>query len=400
MAVLPCRPMPSSPSPGPVSPPRPVFAEHTTLGVGGPARAWARCVDEHAVRAALARADDLGVRTFVLGGGSNLLVADRGYDGLVLRIAPTADGVRHLGQDGTRVRLRVDAGVGWDALVAHAVERGWAGLECLSGIPGRVGAAPIQNIGAYGQEISETVVSVLALDRVTLETERLAAADCDFGYRWSRFKGEWRDRYVILSVDLELRAGGAPTIRYAELERRLSGGAGNAGSTGSTGSAGERLAEVRRTVLDLRRAKSMVLDPDDPNRRSAGSFFVNPVVSTSQADRVAETARRRGTTRSLPRFAVASPAGDGGSEPGESLEKLSAAWLIEEAGFERGHRLGRAGLSTRHTLALTNRGGATADELVALARQVRQRVRQVFGVTLVPEPVFLGFEKSVEELLG
>ncbi|MEM1203809.1 MAG: UDP-N-acetylmuramate dehydrogenase [Acidobacteriota bacterium] len=348
----------------------------TTLGVGGPARWLARCDSEAAVAQALAWGRERGLRTFVLGGGSNLLVADTGFDGLVIQ--PEADAL-DLVDGGATVLLRADAGVDWDHLVATATAEGLAGVECLSGIPGRVGAAPIQNIGAYGQEVAEVVRSVRVVDRRSGAATDLSAESCGFGYRQSRFKGEWRDRFVITRVDFELRRGGPGPIRYGELARRLGGRLGEPSAS---------LEEVRGAVLDLRRSKSMVLEPaaegtpKDPNRRSAGSFFVNPVVDTADADDVARRAVANGSTRGLPRF----PAGPG-------RVKLSAAWLIEEAGFPRGYARGPAGLSTRHTLALVNRGGADAHHLVSLAREIRTGVQRVFGVTLVPEPVFLGFDE-------
>lgn len=331
------------------------LASRTTLAVGGPARwhALARSPTELAQH--LSRAGDLP--TLVLGGGSNLLVADEGFSGLVVEYL--ADGIRTLSEG----HLEVQAGVVWDALVEYCVDHDLAGLECLSGIPGRVGAAPIQNIGAYGQEVAERITAVLAVERSTGSLVTLPAEECGFGYRWSHFKGEWQNRYVVTGIRLRLTPGGAPSIRYADLTKRLGPEA--------------TLQEVRRTVIEVRRSKSMVYDPNDPNHRSAGSFFMNPVIEASRV------------TADMPHW----PAGEGKA-------KLSAAWLIERSGFPRGFVHGRAGLSSNHSLALINRGEATAGDLLELAGLIRRGVRERFGVTLVPEPVFVGFDRPVEALLG
>jgi UDP-N-acetylmuramate dehydrogenase len=258
------------------------------------------------------------------------------------------------------VTLTVAAGEDWEALVAHAVERGWVGIEALSGIPGSVGATPIQNVGAYGQEVSQTVARVRTWDRVDRTQRTFAAADCGFSYRHSRFKAD-PGRYVVLDVTFQLKQGtlGAP-VAYAELARRLGVEAGQRAP----------LADVRRTVLGLRAGKGMVLDPDDHDTWSAGSFFTNPLLTPEQAD-------------ALPVEAPRWPQPDG-------TVKSSAAWLIEHAGFTRGYGAGPARLSTKHTLALTNRGGATTDDLLALAREVRDGVEKAFGVRLVNEPVTVG----------
>ncbi len=345
----------------------------TTLGVGGPARRVVDCPDDAALCAALETAAKDGLPTFVLGGGSNLLVADAGYDGVVIRVTNTAVGALPMGD---RVRIQVGAGVRWDDLVALSVQRGDAGLECLSGIPGNVGAAPIQNVGAYGQEVSETIDEVIALDRATGATRRFTNDACGFGYRTSHFKGDWLDRYVVTGVSFVLRPSGPPTLRYGQLQARFDGT--------------PTLAQVRETVLDIRRAKSMVYDPSDPNHRSAGSFFMNPVIATADVSAVLKHVSDLGLDPDqLPQY----PAGEGAT-------KLSAAWLIERSGFDRGFTKGAAGLSTNHCLALVNNGAATAADLVALARTVRQGVRAKMGVTLWPEPRFIGFEQSVEELLA
>ncbi len=349
----------------------------TTLGVGGAARYFARCHDESELSSALAQGHAMHLPLLVLGGGSNLLVADAGYDGLCIRMESNAV---EFEAEGRAVVVRADAGVCWDALVERAVAEGLGGLECLSGIPGCVGAAPLQNIGAYGQEVSEVLRAVEVVERNSGARRRIAAAECGFGYRWSRFKGQWRDRFVILRVEflLERRATGA--MRYGDLRRHFDV---------EEGGPEPLLAAVREAVLEVRRAKSMVIDPADPNRRSAGSFFVNQVVTRQEAEAIRGRWQSRGGEGPMPTF----PAAGGGV-------KLSAAWLIERAGFPRGYQLGPAGISTRHTLALINRGGATAADLLRLAGRVRAGVAEAFAVTLRPEPVFAGFSRSVEELLA
>jgi UDP-N-acetylmuramate dehydrogenase len=368
------------------------LAPLTTLGVGGPARYFAEAADEAAVVEAFRFAEARGVPLFVMGGGSNLLVADRGVDALVLRVRVRGiELLRGRGEDGGggktggggedggggdagRALVRAGAGEAWDDLVARSVAEGWAGVECLSGIPGDVGATPIQNVGAYGQEVAETIVEVRAIDRATGAAVVLSGADCGFGYRDSRFKRAWRGRYVITAVTFALRPGGAATVRYPELQRALAAPAGGAAPP---------LDEVRSTVIALRRAKSMVLDPADENGRSAGSFFMNPTLAPGAAAAVIARIEAAGVLapgEAIPRY----PA-DGGRV------KLSAAWLIERAGFAKGTRHGAAGISTRHTLALVNRGGATAEELLGLARRVRRGVLDRFGVALSAEPDLVGF---------
>jgi UDP-N-acetylmuramate dehydrogenase len=344
------------------------LAALSTLGVGGPARYYAEVHDDGEVRAAVdwGRARDLPL--LVLGGGSNVVLSDEGHPGLVVHMATRGIEAR---PEGGLVHVTAEAGEPWDALVASAVAQGWAGVECLSGIPGLVGATPIQNVGAYGQDVAETVASVDALDLSTGRVERLSSAECAFAYRDSRFKSSDKGRFLVLRVRYALRPGGAPAVRYAELARYLE----------EHGPAETSLRDTREAVLTLRRRKSMVLDPEDPNARSVGSFFTNPIVPAAVADELEAALRRDGTLRQderPPRF----PAGD-------AHVKLSAAWLIERAGLAKGHGTGKVGLSSRHTLAIVNRGGAAAADVVAFAREVRQRVRDRFGITLVPEPVFV-----------
>lgn len=341
------------------------LADHTTLRLGGPARRLVEAETAAEVVEAVTAADHAGEPVLVLGGGSNLVVADAGFDGVVVRVA--ARGVS-VDRSGDRLAVRVAAGEPWDPLVDRAVAEGWAGVEALSGIPGLTGATPIQNVGAYGQEVSETVASVEVLDRTTGGVGVLGPEECGFRYRSSVFKGH--DRYVVLAVTfaLEPEARSRP-VRYTELARVL----------GVEVGARAPLADVREAVLSLRRGKGMVLDPDDPDTVSAGSFFTNPVLTRAQlADLERAVASRLGPQASFPRW----PDADGGV-------KTSAAWLIERAGFGKGHGGGLARVSSKHTLALTNRGGTTAD-LLALAREVRDGVRLAFGVELVPEPVLVG----------
>ncbi len=344
----------------------------TTLEIGGPARYLARCGNSSELALALAWGRERRLPTFVLGGGSNLLVADDGFEGLVLR---PLDASILFENEGEHVRVRAGAGVSWDALVERTVAEGLGGLECLSGIPGQVGAAPIQNVGAYGQEVAETIQAVQVVSRASREVEWLPADRCGFGYRASHFKGRWRDRYVVTAVDFLLPRRSSGTVRYPDLRDRLDVRPGGPEPS---------LTEVRAAVLEVRRTKSMVLTPDDPNRRSAGSFFLNPRVPVEQAEAIRPRCRRP-----LPMYPTA--------ETG--TVKLPAAFLIEEAGFERGFAIGRAAISSRHSLALINRGGATAAEIIVLAAKIRRGVRFRFGVTLVPEPTFLGFEHDVDTLL-
>jgi UDP-N-acetylmuramate dehydrogenase len=338
------------------------LAPRCTLGVGGPARFFVEAADEAAVLAAFRWAQERELPLRILGGGSNLVVADAGVDGLVAKVALRGVSVREAA--GT-VELTAAAGEPWDALVERAVERGWAGLECLSGIPGFAGATPIQNVGAYGQEVAQTVTAVRVLDRRTGETATLAPEACGFGYRTSRFKSGEPDRFIVLGVTYRLRRGGAPAVRYADVERELA----------RRGVTTPSLADVRASVLAIRRSKSMVLDPDDANRRSCGSFFLNPVVDSATLERV----ERAAADPAMPRW----------PEPGGRV-KLSAAWLIERAGFRRGAGPGPVALSTRHSLAIVCREGARAADVAAFAGEIRARVEARFSVRLVPEPVFWG----------
>lgn len=344
------------------------LAPLTTLGLGGPARWFAAVGDEAHLAEAVAWAAARGAGLWVLGGGSNLVVADAGVDGLVVRLGLA--GVR-VERRGDEVLVTVAAGEPWDAFVAHCVEEGWQGVECLSGVPGTVGGTPIQNVGAYGQEVAETIRAVRVLELADGSTRLLSREECRFGYRSSVFR-RLAGRRVVLDATFALRPGGSPEVRHGELAKALAARA-----------ATPSLADVREAVLDLRRGKSMLADPADPAGRSAGSFFVNPTVAPGEARRLAAAAVAAGLAAG-PGEVPAFPA------PGGRV-KLSAAWLIEKAGFVRGTRRGAVGVSPRHALALVHHGGGTAAELVALAREVRAAVRARFAVDLHPEPVFWGF---------
>jgi UDP-N-acetylmuramate dehydrogenase len=344
------------------------LAGYTTLRLGGPARRFVEAATEDDLLSAVRRADAAGEDVLILGGGSNLVVADEGFSGTVVHIATR--GVQVLPGDGPAVRLRVQAGEEWDPFVAHAVAKGLSGVECLSGIPGRIGATPIQNVGAYGQDVSETITEVKAYDRELREIVVLSAEECEFSYRDSRFK-RIPGRYVVLQVTFALEfSEEARPVRYAELARTLGVEVGEPAA----------LQPVREAVLGLRRGKGMVLDAEDPDTRSAGSFFTNPILSAAQlAELSRRVAERLGPDAAFPRY----PEADGGT-------KTSAAWLIERAGFGKGYGTGPARISSKHTLALTNPDGGRTADLLALAREVRDGVREVFGVELVNEPVFVG----------
>jgi UDP-N-acetylmuramate dehydrogenase len=332
------------------------LARCTTLELGGEARRFVFATHERELVEIVRECDARGERVFVLGGGSNVLFADGGFDGTVVRVAVRGivfdDGAMH-----------VAAGEPWDDLVALTVTRGLAGMECMSGIPGLVGATPMQNVGAYGQETKDTLVSVRAWDRKSGALLELSREACRLSYRHSMLK-EQVDRFVVLRVTFAPKASRASApIRYAELARALGIAEGETAE----------LARVREKVIELRRGKGMVLDPNDADTRSAGSFFVNPTMDESEYAALAARAKE-----SVPRF------------PGGDRVKVPAAWLIERAGFSKGTARGAAAISTKHALAITNRGGARAADVIALARAIRDAVHARFGVTLVPEPVLVG----------
>ncbi len=344
------------------------LSELTTLRLGGPAHklVTARTADE--LVDTVAAADAAGDPVLLVAGGSNLVIADDGFDGTVVHVR-----TRGISVDGggDRVQLLAAAGEPWDALVARCVAEGLAGIECLSGIPGSIGATPIQNVGAYGQEVAETVTAVRVYDREARAVVDLAATECGFAYRSSAFRRS--ARYIVLGVSFALeRSSAARPIRYAEVARALAVAPG----------ARPPLPAVREAVLALRGKKGMVIDPRDPDSVSAGSFFVNPILS---AEEFAALERRVTERHGQSVYAPAWPEADG-------RVKTSAAWLIERAGFHRGYGDGHVGVSRKHTLALVNRGGATTAELLALARELRDGVRAAFGVTLRAEPTLVGVE--------
>ena len=353
----------------PSAPPVPAsvsLSDLTTLRLGGPAAEFvpARSADElvTAVRAA----DAAGKPLLVLAGGSNVVVADEGWAGVVVHVLTR--GIE-FHDDGPRTRVRAQAGEPWDPFVAICVSHGLAGLECLSGIPGSVGATPIQNVGAYGQEVADCIRSVRAFDRDGGEIADLSREQCQFAYRSSRFRGS--RRWVILDVEFELpRSRESLPVRYAELARALGVQPGDTAP----------VAAVREQVLALRRRKGMVVDAEDPESVSAGSFFTNPILASGDFEAlVRRVAERLGPGERPPGY----PEPDG-------RVKTSAAWLIERAGFARGYGEGPAGISAKHTLALVNRGGATTAQLLCVAREIAAGVDAAFGVRLEPEPIFVG----------
>jgi UDP-N-acetylmuramate dehydrogenase len=302
---------------------------------------------------------------FILGGGSNVLISDKGFNGLVLQIA--LKGISMFQEPDETVYVTAQAGEDWDDFVASCVEKNLAGIECLSGIPGFVGGTPVQNVGAYGQEVSETIMSVRAFDRKNNQLIELTNAECGFAYRTSIFNTIEKNRYIVLVVTYALKSGGAPKIVYRDLQKFF-------------GDKNPDLAETRAAVLKIRAEKSMVIDAQDPNSRSAGSFFKNPVVDKRKFAEVSERAKALGIEE-VPHFPF----------DAESV-KIPAAWLIEKSGFQKGFRKGNAGLSTRHTLAVVNAGDATAADILSLKDEIQNKVKEIFGVSLAPEPVFVGFD--------
>jgi UDP-N-acetylmuramate dehydrogenase len=333
------------------------LAPLTTIGIGGPARFFFRATTVDEIREALAWAKEHEQQVFVLGGGSNLLISDGGFDGLVLQI--DLRGIAIESED-EYAMVKVAAGEPWDPFVEFTVSHGFAGVECLSGIPGSTGATPIQNVGAYGQEVSETIARVEVLDRTSGLVTTLTNEECRFGYRSSLFKNHERERYIVVNVTFRLKVNGEATIRYPELRTAL----------GETSLAD--LPAVREAVIAIRKKKGMVIDSSDPDTRSDGSFFMNPILSAADYATFAAIAPE------APHF----PSGDD--------VKLSAAWLIEHAGFHKGYVLGNVGLSSKHSLALINRGSATAAEALELVSLIQRTVREKFGVEIHPEPNMIG----------
>jgi UDP-N-acetylmuramate dehydrogenase len=351
------------------------LAPLTTFGIGGPARWFVEATSEDEIVQATAWARERGLALFVLGGGSNLLVSDAGFEGLVLRVGLLGIEAQADGPAGDALRewvYRVAAGEDWNRFVQRAVKDNCAGVECLAGIPGTVGGTPVQNVGAYGQEVSSVIERVRAFDLEERAFKEFSNAECGFAYRKSRFNSTDRGRYIVTRVDYRLTLGGTPTLRYAELQRAMQ-------SSTEEGTP-PTLTDVAVVVRRVRQAKGMLLVEGDVDCRSAGSFFKNPVVSEERFKAIAAACAKE-----PPSF----PAGPGPENAGRV--KLPAAWLIEQAGIAKGYALGAAGVSSRHTLALINRGGASAAEVLALAGEINAAVEARFGIHLEMEPVMVGF---------
>lgn len=341
------------------------LAPLTTLGVGGPARYFAEACTEAEVLEAVEFARSRELPLFVLGGGSNLVVADAGFAGLVLKIG--IEGISHFTPPYADMIFIAGAGCDWDSFVAQTVEANCAGLECLSGIPGTVGGTPVQNVGAYGQEVADTISEVRALDLRSLEIVTLSNTECGFAYRSSILNTRERGRYIVLRVAFALRSGGKPTLRYADLEKHFAGR-----------SAEPTLQEVREAVREIRHSKAMLIVPGEEDARSAGSFFKNPVVPQTVFEQL--NSRLGSAGLQVPSY----PMVDGS-------RKIPAAWLVEHAGFAKGYAKDRVAISRKHALAIVNRGAATAAEILALKDEIQARVGEKFGIELQPEPVFVGF---------
>ncbi|HEY0759204.1 MAG TPA: UDP-N-acetylmuramate dehydrogenase [Acidisarcina sp.] len=338
------------------------LAPYTTLKIGGPARWFAEATTEEELVEGVDFARSHDLRLFALGGGSNLLVSDAGFPGLVLHMA--LKGIDEDG-DGDTCLFSAAAGEDWDAFVDHAVERNCAGIECLAGIPGSIGGTPVQNVGAYGQEVSSTIDSVRAYDTVSRRFVRLSNSECGFRYRQSVFNTRAPGRYIVTSVSYRLTSDATATVRYKDLVDYF------------TGRPRPGLADTSRAVREIRRRKGMVITPGDPDSRSAGSFFKNPVVDVAVLERL------RLSHPELQGQVPSYPAGD-------DMVKIPAAWLLEQAGFYKGYELGQAGISHRHTLALINRGNATAAEIGELRDEIKRAVMEKFDIVLEPEPVWVG----------
>ena len=337
-----------------------VLAPFTTLKVGGAARFLVEAETETQIISAVNWADENEIPIFILGGGSNILISDKGFSGLVLKI-----GLK--GITNTENLVTAQAGEDWDEFVQYCVSRNLQGVECLSGIPGLVGGTPVQNVGAYGQEVSETIVNVKCFDRKTKETIELSAAECDFSYRKSIFNTTQKNRFIVLSVTFKLVSNGMPKIVYKDLLDFFA-------------EKNPNLAEVREAVKKIRGEKAMLVRQGGFDSQSAGSFFKNPIIETEKFAVITKIAEDLGIDKVQ------------GFPAGEGMIKIPAAWLIEKSGFAKGYTKGNAGLSTKHTLALTNRGKATALDILDLKKEIQAKVKETFGVELHPEPVFVGFD--------
>ena len=350
------------------------LAPLTTLKIGGNARYFIRAETDQQVVDGVRFARENDLKLFIFGGGSNVLISDTGFDGVVLQIA--IEGIKTNESQISNFRreivkdlrsetedsqlITVGAGEDWDGFVKYCVDHELAGVECLSGIPGFVGGTPVQNVGAYGQEVADTIVEVRCFDRVGRESITVSNAECGFSYRTSIFNSTHRERFIVLGVTFELKKNGAPKFVYKDLAERFA-------------DRKPSLSEVREAVSEIRRSKSLVIDPDDPNSKSAGSFFKNPIVSKEKLDGI------KVLFAGAPSF-----------EYGDMF-KVPAAWLIENSGFHKGFVLGRAGISANHSLALINRGNATASDIIVLKERIQEAVGRKFGIDLLPEPIFIGF---------
>lgn len=337
------------------------LAPLTTIRLGGNAQEYVACTSNEDIIAALSYVKEKNMRVHVLGGGSNTIFNDQGFDGLVL----------HVQTKGITVKegiLTAQAGEEWDNVVQYAISHNLTGIECLSGIPGSCGGTPFQNVGAYGQEVAQTILFVDAIDRTTGTLVRFTNEECQFAYRTSRFKEKDKDRYVITSVSFQLTPNGTPSVRYGELHDAV-------GDNVQPGIEG--LTTIRNAVLGLRKKKSMLVDPQDPNSISCGSFFTNPIISAAALADIQKNIREE-----LPSYESGTDAG------GTALVKLSAAWLVEHAGFSKGTVRGNVGISQNHSLALINKGGTT-EELLSFAKEIQTAVEGKFGISLVLEPLVI-----------
>lgn len=344
------------------------LAPLTTFKIGGKARFFVRAESEDEVIQAFNFIKKNDFEIFVLGGGSNVLISDNGFDGLVLQIG--LKGISMIQNNDEIVKIKAEAGEDWDEFVEFCVNKNLAGLECLSGIPGFVGGTPIQNVGAYGQEVSETIISVRVFDRKSKEILEFSNTECQFEYRQSIFNTKEQDRFIVLSVTYALKQDGEPKIVYKDLQNYF-------------GDKKPTLKETREAVLKIRSAKSMVIDENDINSQSAGSFFKNPIISFEKFEEIKESIIRKsliGKDEEIPFFKI-----------DEKRIKIPAAWIIEKSGFHKGFEMGNAGLSSNHTLAIINRGNANADEVLQLMNEIQTKVKVNFNVPLKPEPIFIGF---------
>ncbi|MCA1622348.1 MAG: UDP-N-acetylmuramate dehydrogenase [Acidobacteria bacterium] len=352
------------------------LAEFTTFKIGGEARFFVSAQSEIEIIEALRFAEKNKLEVFILGGGSNLLIADEGFDGLVLQISlkgilfgaeASLPAINNGLARKNETLVTARAGENWEEFVAFCIEKNLAGLECLSGIPGFVGGTPVQNVGAYGQEVSETIVSVRCFDRNAKKIVEMTNAECEFAYRTSIFNTTYINRFVVLGVTYALKYDGEPKIVYKDLQNYFNGKKPN-------------LQETRHAVLNIRSDKSMVINKNDPNSNSAGSFFKNPIVDLKKFAKIKQTAKNMGASE-VPSYSV-----------NTNKIKIPAAWLIEKSGFYKGFLFGEVGISTKHTLAIVNFGNAKASDVICLKNKIQRKVKEKFDVTLKPEPVFIGFK--------